>query len=106
MDELEQLLGDTPRTTTILMWVAIGLGLVFLGLLIFDDAKRQKEKHRYESRHKRLCRVWTLPFRRARAFCQGLRELARHRDRSSQLEHRKHTRSRRRGSRQQDSSPL
>ena len=105
MDDLEEVFvgAETVRT---LMWVAIGIGVLFIGVLFYDFFKRRKHKHRYQSHRGGPGRVLTRPFRRAHEFCRGVKELYRQRARSRQFEHRKHGRTHRRGSRQHNSSPL
>jgi hypothetical protein len=81
-EELARLIGMSG--TKILLWIAIGLGLVFIGVLIFDHLRRKRRRHRYRTRPKGLGRTLTKPFRRVRAFWHALKELRRQRVRRRQ----------------------
>ena len=90
MEEIEQAFGRfTWSEVTILMWVAIGLALVFVGVLIFDFLRRRKRELRYQTRPVGLGRMLRRPFRRARAFRKALREMRRQRARRGELNHQK-----------------
>jgi hypothetical protein len=95
MEEIEQMVGrSTWSDVTILMWVAIGLALVFVGVLIFDFLRRRKQDLRYQSRPGGLGRMLRRPFRRARVFREALREMRRQRARRGELNHQKRPRTR------------
>jgi hypothetical protein len=83
MDELANTIGDLCRdgTMTILMWVAIGLGLVVVGVLTLENVRRKSGQARYRTLRRGLRRTLTLPFRRAWGLYQALRELRRRRAR-------------------------
>ena len=95
MENTDQMVGRfTWSNVTILMWVAIGLALVFVGVLIFDFLRRRKQDLRYQTRPGGLGRMLRRPFRRARAFREALREMRRQRARRGELNHQKHRRRR------------
>ena len=95
MEEILQMVGGFTRSeVTILMWVAIGLAVAFVGVVILDFLRRRKQNHRYQTRRGSLGQMLRHPFRRARVFYEGLRELDRQGARSRQWEPRKHTRRR------------
>jgi hypothetical protein len=95
MEEIVQTFGRFTRNEeTILMWVAIGLALAFVGVLILDFLRRRKQDLRYQTRSGSLGQMLRRPFRRARVFYEGLRALDWQGARSRQWEPRKHTRKR------------
>ena len=90
MSELDQLAGAS--TMAILMWVAVGLSLAFLALLVGDHIKRKRNRNRYRRRAGGLGRSLTRPFRRAAGFWDALSELRRQRARRREWEAPQHSR--------------
>jgi len=71
---------------TLLLWIAVGLAVVFLGLLAFDFIKRRRRtRHHRRSEPKGLRAKLLEPIHRAQALQsdleQMLHERSRHKDR-------------------------
>jgi hypothetical protein len=75
----------------ILLWIALGLGVVCLAVILFGLLRREKRKHGHRTHSGGLQRTLTRPFRRIRAYFQGMVEL--HHQRA---EHRKWAKPKRR----------
>ena len=77
----------------ILMWVAIGLGLLFMGVMILDYLKRKRRhRHHHRRHHTGLKRALTRPFRRVQEFWQAIKELRRQRARQKRWQEPRHLR--------------
>ncbi len=93
MEEVNELAGRVDALNpTILMWIAIGLGVVFVGVMILDYLRRKKRHDRYRTRHGGLRRVLTRPFRRARSLWHAIKDLRRRRDQHKRREEPSHHR--------------
>ena len=86
MNDLAGLLSGTNETY--LLYVAIGLALLFVGVLVFDFLRRRRRKRRYETQSGNLGRALSRPFRRVREFFEALSHLHRHRMRRKEWDHR------------------
>ena len=82
----------TVSTPTILMWVAIGIGVLFVGVMIFDYLKRKRRHHHHRRHHKGLGRALTRPFRRVQEFWLAMKDLRRQRARRKRWEEPSHHR--------------
>ena len=65
----------------LLLWVAMGLAVVFLGLLAFDLFKRRRKSRRRRSDPKGLREKLLTPIHRAQAFRNDLERMLRKRSR-------------------------
>ena len=96
MEEAAELAGQIGSSATFLMWIAAGLGAVFLGVLIFDHLIRKKSKSHHGTHSRGLGRTLSRPFRRARDFWRALKELRQQRiERKQWYEPRRHRKSNR-----------
>ena len=79
MEEFDQINKYVLQNESILLWVAIVLGVLFLGILAFDVIQRWRGKRRFSDRSGGWRRSLTRPFRRAGELRIALKEWRRHR---------------------------
>jgi hypothetical protein len=79
-----------PATGTVLLWVAIGLAVLFIGLLIYDQVRRRRPRHRRLGEPRPGFRAaLRRPFQQAKRLREELRSLARERARRKQRDEKK-----------------
>jgi hypothetical protein len=66
---------------TLLLWVAVGLAIIFLGLLVFDLLRRRRPRRRRRREPEKLGPTLLKPFTRLRAFQAEVKKVLRHRSR-------------------------
>lgn len=64
---------------TVLLWLAIALGVLFLGLLVLDRATRRRRRRRHRHEPETLGRKLRRPFSRMRALQGDLKQMFRER---------------------------
>ena len=72
----------------LLLWIAVGVAVVFLGLLAFDLIKRRRKSRRRRSEPKGLREKLFAPVHRAQAFRNDLEQIIE--DRSRRKKRRRH----------------
>ena len=73
---------------TLLLWIAVGIAVVFLGLLVYDFVRRRKHRRRQRSEPESLRARLLKPLRRAQAFQSDLRKMLQERSRRNQRDRR------------------
>jgi hypothetical protein len=79
MEEFSQLGRLIQQNESILLWVAILIGVLFLGLVAFDAIQRWRSDNRYSDEPVTLRRAFMRPFRRAAELRAALKTLRRQR---------------------------
>ena len=72
----------------LLLWLALALAVVFLGLLVYDFLRRRKHRRRQRCEPESLRAKLLKPLRRAQAVQSDLREVLRERARRNQRDRR------------------
>ena len=73
---------------TLLLWIAVGIAVVFLGLLVYDFVRRRKHRRRYRGEPESLRAKLLKRLRRAQAFKGDLEQILQERSRRNQRDRR------------------
>jgi hypothetical protein len=68
---------------TVLLWVAVGLAVVFLGILFYDLVRRRQRRRHHRREPEGPAEKLVKPFRRVRAFQIDLWKALHHRARQA-----------------------
>ena len=79
---------DLFSNEMLLLWLAIGLAVVFVGLLVYDHLRRRKRTYRPRSKPEGLRAKLLKPAHRARAFQSDLEQLLQERSRRNERDRR------------------
>jgi peptidoglycan/LPS O-acetylase OafA/YrhL len=73
---------------TLLLWIAVGIAVVFLGLLVYDFVRRRKHRRRHRGEPESLRAKLLKRLRRAQAFKGDLEQILQERSRRNQRDRR------------------
>jgi hypothetical protein len=76
MDEIDRYV---PQGAVTFLWVALVIGLLFIGLMAFDFIRRFRRDSKFRERSGGWRRSFSRPFRRAAELRAALKDLRRHR---------------------------
>lgn len=79
MDDLERIGGYLLKGESTLMWIAIGIGALFIAILAYDLYQRKRHDNRFRDRRGGLFSSLKRPFRKAAELRTALKELRRQR---------------------------